>query len=112
MEKYMLLCIIFYIYWQKPKYSLSHTYVYSIICAWWAVSQMYPLKFAFKCWKHFLIAHFAKNIVCAKELGRFWESTDISVLTPKTAPQPLATQSTILLYYYTINEMQHIYLLW
>ena len=29
------------------------------------------------------------------ELGRFWDLTDISVLAPKTASQPLDTQSTI-----------------
>ena len=36
-------------------------------------------------------AYFAKNIVDAMELGRFWGLTDISVPAQKTEPQLLAT---------------------
>ena len=44
---------------------------------------------------HLLSAYFAKNIVCALELGHFWDSIDISLLTPETAPPPLATHCII-----------------
>ena len=58
-------------------------------CIVMRVSQMYHLKAAFRCWKHLLSAYFAKNIVCATEFGRFWNSTAISVfVSTSDVPSP------------------------
>ena len=81
----MPLCIIAHISWRKPKYINFILFLFPHR-EWASRSNVfkrvdrvgYVISISHLCvFSHLFSAYFAKDIVCATELGRFWGSTDV-----------------------------------